>query len=165
MQDSLSDGGPQGNDFTPCLVPEWPSRTLPLVLSHSLCVRVCVGVCPKSTWKLVSLVWRVWVVEPEGGGCKSLSGSTLRWVFGERLESWLTGAQIDEVIVMDGGNKGLDVLSVASDEAGMNHPSGAAEHDATPIPRAPPPFHLAPSLRPLLSLRLLTYRGDEEIAA
>lgn len=41
-------------------------------------------------------------------------------------ESWLTGPQIDEVIVMDGGNKGLDVLSVACDEAGMNHPSGAA---------------------------------------
>ena len=32
-------------------------------------------------------------------------------------------------MVIDGGNKGLDVLSVASDEAGMNHPSGAAEHD------------------------------------
>lgn len=59
------------------------------------------------------------------GGCKSLSGSTLGWAFGDWLESWLTGAQIDEVMVMDGGNKGLDVLSVAGDEASMNHPSGA----------------------------------------
>lgn len=44
------------------------------------------------------------------------------------------------MMVMDGSNKGLDVLSVASDEAGMNHPSGAAEHDAAQSPR-PPPCH------------------------
>ncbi|KAI3371458.1 hypothetical protein L3Q82_024054, partial [Scortum barcoo] len=48
---------------------------------------------------------------------KMVVSSTLGWVFGDWLESWLTGAQIDEVMVMDGGNKGLDVLSVASDEA------------------------------------------------
>lgn len=60
-------------------------------------------------------------------------------MFGDCLEScWLTGAQIDEVMVMDEGNKGLDVLSVASDEAGMNHPSGAAEHDAAQSPGLPP---------------------------
>lgn len=59
------------------------------------------------------------------GGCKSLSSSMFRWVFGDCLRSKLTAAQIDEVMVMDGGNKGLDVLSVASDEASMNHPSGA----------------------------------------
>lgn len=45
-------------------------------------------------------------------------------------------------MVMDGSNKGLDVLSVASDEAGMNHPSGAAEHDAAQSPR-PPPCHIS----------------------
>ncbi len=72
------------------------------------------------------------------GGCKSLSSSRLGWVFGDWLESWLTGAQIDEVMVMDGGNKGLDVLSVASDEAGMNHPSGAAERDAAQSLSLPP---------------------------
>lgn len=65
-------------------------------------------------------------------------------MFGERLESLLTGSQIDEVMVMDGGNKGLDVLSVVSDEAGMNHPSGAATHDAAQYRRSPPP-----SLRPV----------------
>lgn len=84
------------------------------------------------------------------GGCKSLSSSTLRWVFGDWLESSLTGAQIDEVMVMDGGNKGLDVLSVVSDEAGMNHRSGAAEHDAArslDLPCTPPP-----SLHPFISL-------------
>lgn len=51
---------------------------------------------------------------------------------------------------MDGGNKGLDVLSVVSDEAGMNHPSGAAEHDAARslgLPCSPPP-----SLHPFISL-------------
>lgn len=83
------------------------------------------------------------------GGCKSLSSSRMRWVFGERLESLLTGSRIDEVMVIDGGNKGLDVLSVVSDEAGMNHPSGAAEHDAAQYqsfpPRSPPPS-LAPSV-------------------
>lgn len=77
-------------------------------------------------------------------GCKSLSGSTLGWVFGDWLESWLRGAQIDEVMVIDGGNIGLDVLSVASDEAGMNHPSGAAEHDAAQSPGLPP-CHPSPS--------------------
>lgn len=46
-------------------------------------------------------------------------------MFGDWLESSLTGAQIDEVMVMDGSDKRLDVLSVVSDEAGMNHPSGA----------------------------------------
>lgn len=84
------------------------------------------------------------------GGCKSLSGSTLGWVFGDWLESWLTGAQIDEVMVMDGGNKGLDVLSVASDEASMNHPSGAPEHDAAQSP-GPPVCHPAPPLSLYLS--------------
>lgn len=79
------------------------------------------------------------------GGCKSLSGSALGWVFGDWLESWLTGAQIDEVMVMDGGNKGLDVLSVASDEDGMNHPSGAGEHDAAQSPGLPR-RHPAPPL-------------------
>lgn len=51
-------------------------------------------------------------------------------------------------MVMDGSNKGLDVLSVASDEAGMNHPSGAAEHDAAQSPRPPPchPSRLCPSI-------------------
>lgn len=73
------------------------------------------------------------------GGCKSLSSSRMRWVFGERLESLLTGSQIDEVMVMDGGNKGLDVLSVVSDEAGMNHPSGASAHDAAQYQCFPPP--------------------------
>lgn len=72
-------------------------------------------------------------------------------MFGDCLESSLTGAQIDEVMVMDGSNKGRDVLSVVSDEAGMNHPSGAAEHDAAQSlglpPRTPPP-----SLRPFISL-------------
>lgn len=68
-------------------------------------------------------------------------------MFGERLESLLTGSQIDEVMVMDGGNKGLDVLSVVSDEAGMNHPSGAATHDAAQYRRSPPP-----SLRPSVPL-------------
>lgn len=66
-------------------------------------------------------------------------------MFGERLESLLTGSQIDEVMVMDGGNKGLDVLSVVSDEAGMNHPSGAAEHDAAQYQSFPPPS-LVPSV-------------------
>lgn len=94
-------------------------------------------------------------------GCKSLSGSTLGWVFGDWLESWLTGAQIDEVMVIDGGNIGLDVLSVASDEAGMNHPSGAAEHDAAQFPGLPPLS--VPSIP--LSLCLLTYCHYEEIAA
>lgn len=76
------------------------------------------------------------------------------WRAGE-LESWLTGAQIDEVMVMDGGNKGLDVLSVARDEAGMNHPSGAAEHDSAQSPgrilclSTPPPLHcLSPTIPP-----------------
>lgn len=72
-------------------------------------------------------------------------------MFGDCLESSLTAAQIDEVMVMDGSNKGRDVLSVVSDEAGMNHPSGAAEHDAAQFlglpPRTPPP-----SLRPFISL-------------
>lgn len=70
-------------------------------------------------------------------------------MFGERLESLLTGSRIDEVMVMDGGNKGLDVLSVVSDEAGMNHPSGAAEHDAAQyqsFPPSSPPPSLAPSV-------------------
>jgi len=87
------------------------------------------------------------------GGCKSLSSSTFGLVFGDWLESWLTGAQIDEVMVIDGGNKGLDVLSVASDEAGMNHPSGAAEHDTAQFPcRAPchPTLPLSPG--PFVSL-------------
>lgn len=81
-------------------------------------------------------------------------------MFGDWLESWLTGAQTDEVMVMDGGNKGLDVLSVASDEAGMNHPSGAAaEHDAAQSPGLPPchptpPLSLPPS-RPLSLPRVL----------
>lgn len=66
-------------------------------------------------------------------------------MFGERLESLLTGSQIDEVMVMDGGNKGLDVLSVVSDEAGMNHPSGAAEHDAAQYQSfSRPALHLRP---------------------
>lgn len=73
-------------------------------------------------------------------------------MFGERLESLLTGSQIDEVMVMDGGNKGLDVLSVVSDEAGMNHPSGAAEHDAARYqsfpPRSPPLFLVVSILLP-----------------
>lgn len=84
------------------------------------------------------------------GGCKSLSSSALQWVFGDCLESPLTGAQIDEVMVMDGSNKGLDVLSVVSDEAGMNYPSGAAEHDAAQslgLPPCTPP----PSLRLFVS--------------
>lgn len=70
-------------------------------------------------------------------------------MFGERLESLLTGSQIDEVMVMDGGNKGLDVLSVVSDEAGMNHPSGAAAHDAAQYGCFPPP-----SLRPVAAASL-----------
>lgn len=99
------------------------------------------------------------------GGCKSLSGSALGWVFGDWLESWLTGAQTDEVMVMDEGNKGLDVLSVASDEAGMNHPSGAAEHDAAQS-LGLPPCHPAPPLSlHSLSFCLVTYQHYEEIAA
>ena len=102
------------------------------------------------------------------GGCKSLSSSTLGWVFGDWLESWLTGAQIDEVMVIDGGNKGLDVLSVASDEAGMNHPSGAAEHDAAQSPGLPPRHAAAPpppSLPSLYLFALLTYRHYRKAAA
>lgn len=72
------------------------------------------------------------------GGCKSLSGSMFRWVFGDWLRSWLTAARIDEVMVMDGGNKGLDVLSVARDEAGMNHPSEDAERGAARSRASPP---------------------------
>lgn len=99
------------------------------------------------------------------GGCKSLSGSMLGWVFGDRLESWLTGAQIDEVMVMDGGNKGLDVLSVASDEAGMNHPSGAAEHDAAQSLGLPPRHHTPPPSLHSSSLCLETHQHYEEAAA
>lgn len=85
------------------------------------------------------------------GGCKSLSGSMFRWVFGDRLRSWLTAAQIDEVMVMDGGNKGLDVLSSASDEAGMNHPSEDAERGAAPSPE---PRHPTPASASLCSFHL-----------
>lgn len=80
-------------------------------------------------------------------------------MFGERMESLLTGSQIDEVMVMDGGNKGLDVLSVVSDEAGMNHPSGAAEHDTAQYrsfpPRSPPPSLIPPSCCLLIIMRFL----------
>lgn len=85
------------------------------------------------------------------------------------LESLLTGAQIDEVMVIDGGNKGLDVLSVVGDEAGMNHPSGAAEHDAAqslglPAGTAPPSLH--PSIISItFALRLLPHHHYEEISA
>lgn len=104
--------------------------TLPLCLP---CWGVCVCVCGL---QLIALFLSVCVLEPEKvlvGGCKSLSSSVvLRWVFGDCLESPLTGAQIDEVMVMDGSNKGLDVLSVVSDEAGMNYPSGAGQRHAAP---------------------------------
>lgn len=104
--------------------------------------------------QLIALFLSVCVLEPEKvlvGGCKSLSSSVvLRWAFGDCLESPLTGAQIDEVMVMDGSNKGLDVLSVVSDEAGMNYPSGAGQRHAappSPQPSALNSTHVPASLR------------------
>ena len=115
-----------------------------MAFTHSLCVCLCVCVCVRAMCRCALLSFHLCVLKLAKvlvGGCKSLSSSRMRWVFGERLESLLTGSQIDEVMVMDGGNKGLDVLSVVSDEAGMNHPSGAAEHDAALyqsfLPRCP----------------------------
>lgn len=84
------------------------------------------------------------------------------------LESLLTGSQIDEVMVMDGGNKGLDVLSVVSDEAGMNHPSGAAEHDAAqyrsfsnPLSASVPRPHPPPRPVAFSSLRDFSMNGTK----